>query len=102
MTITVHQIPLAARVSVARHGQISQPEYCFCLVRQWAQMPVKAYFGRSDKWRALFQRLGLELSANPTYQEVAAMMDPADKEFMNELLLLAAPIWALNKGGKKP
>ena len=102
MTITVQPIPLADRVATARRGQISQPEYCHCLVRQWAQMPVKAYFGRSDKWKTLFRLLGLELSANPTYQEVAAMIDQADVDFTAELHLLAAPIWDMHKGGRKP
>ena len=101
MTITVHPIPLADRMSTARHGKVSQPEYCFCLVRQWAQMPIKAYFGRSRKWRTLFRCLGLELSANPTYQEVAAMINEVDEEFTSELLLLADPIWEIKNGGKK-
>ena len=49
----------------------------------------------------LFRQLGLDLKANPTYQEVAAMIHEADPEFMGELLLLASPVWDFTKGGKE-
>ena len=101
MTSAVRPIQLAERICNAKHGVVSQPEYCPRLVRKWAEMPIKAYFGRSIKWRMLFRQLGLDLKANPTYQEVAAMIHEADPEFMGELLLLASPVWDFTKGGKE-
>ena len=89
----VHQIPLSERMDNARRGCVSQSEYTPCLIQQWGNTPVKAYFGRSNKWEMLFRQLGLELTENPTYQEVAAMIHMNDEEFTSELLLLASPIW---------
>lgn len=102
MTVTVHPISLSERIKTARSGRVSQSEYCPCVIQQWGNTPIKAYFGRSNKWRMLFRHLGLEPTENPTYQEVAAMIDPKDEEFTTELLLLASPVWDAKNGGKKP
>ncbi|MGO5024544.1 hypothetical protein ACTQ4E_15915 [Lawsonibacter sp. LCP25S3_G6] len=101
MTVTVHPIPLSERIKTAKRGRVSQSEYCPCVIQQWGNTPIKAFFGRSTKWKTLFGHLGLELTQNPTYQEVAAMIDPNDEEFTTELLLLASPIWDAKKGDTK-
>ena len=99
--MAVHPIPLSERIENAKCGLVSQPEYCPCLIRQWAEMPVKAYFGRSLQWRGLFRRLGLEMTANPTYQKVAEMIKETDEEFLVELLILASPIWGAKREEEK-
>ena len=97
--MVVQQIPLSERIKGAERGVVSQPEFCSCLIQQWAETPIKAYFGRSSfRWRPLFRRLGLEPTANPTYQEVAAMIHETDEEFTAELFILANPIWEAERG----
>lgn len=101
MASMVRQIPLSTRIDAATRGMVSQSEYCPCVIQQWGNTPIKAYFGRSTKWRMLFRLLGLELTENPTYQEVAAMIDRHDEEFTTELRLLASPVWDAKKGATK-
>ena len=96
--MTVQQIPLSERIETTKRGKVCQASYCDCLIRQWAETPIKAYFGRSSsQWRMLFRRLGLPMTANPTYQEVAVMIARDDVELTEELYLLASPIWEAAK-----
>ena len=100
--MTVQQIPLSQRIETAKRGKVSQPEYCLCLVQQWANTPIKAYLGRSSsQCRMLFRRLGLDMKANPTYQEVADMIAKDDVDFIEELYLLASPIWETTRKEKE-
>lgn len=91
------RIPLAERIQSARDGRVCQPEYLPTLVRQWAGMPIKAYFGPHKKeLERLYAILGLEPHENPSYQTVAGMISnityalvDADAEAVE---LLAVPI----------
>ena len=98
----VRQIPLAERIADTKKGYVSQAEFCACLIQRWAKMPIRAYFGYSkSQWQTLARRLGLDPSSSPTYQEVASMIHQTDESFTEELLLLATPIWEVERERRK-
>lgn len=94
------KVPLASRMSIARNGQIGQPEYLPCIVAQWAKTPIKAYFGSCTEEREqLYELLDLAPRDNPTYEQVAQQIyhDPCCSCGTAESAtsLLAAPMCVL-------
>ena len=106
----VTRVPLQTRIQQAGAGKVSQPEYLPTLIRQWAALPIRAYFGGcTAEQQRLYGILGLAAEDNPSYGAVAQMIlahracafggfegDAAD--------LLAVPVLAneaRRKGGKR-
>lgn len=87
-------IALAVRITLAEQGEIGQPEYYAGILRQWAQMPIKSYFGSHKKAQErLFRLLDLDPDDNPSYQAVAYLVYHSSAN--NELLdLLSIPLQA--------
>lgn len=103
------RIPLEERLGAARAGRVCQPEYFPCLIRRWAEMPIRTYFGVcNQELERLCRLLDIAPEDNPSYQDVAAMickityaedLDNRDEEAMD---LLAAPVRAFfNAQNKK-
>ena len=91
----ITRISLSERIESFKRDQTRQPEYIPCPIRQWAQMPIKAYFGRcTTQQQQLYRLLGLAPESDPPYQAVAAMvMSSRNKDHWGYLLsLLAAPL----------
>lgn len=66
---------LSRRIHITREGKVSQPEYLPALIRQWMEMPIKAYFGScTEELRELYFLLGLAPEDNPSYGAVANMI----------------------------
>lgn len=101
--VDLTRIPLAERIQSAQDGHVCQPEYLPALIRQWARMPIKAYFGPCKKeLERLYAILGLKSDENPSYQDVAGMIcDPkyalaaVEEEGIGRLLALKTPSGAM-------
>ena len=98
----VQQIPLDERIKIVKADMICDETFFSRMIQQWAEMPIKAYLDSgSPQWKTLCYRLGLEVTANPTYQEIAVMINESDEAFGAVLRLMAGPIWDVAKRRKK-
>jgi len=89
-------IPLASRLKDAKDGYVCQPEYTPCLIQEWADMPIKAYFGgQPEALQKLYGILDIAGDSNPPYRLVAELILDQTHSFagMEEeaLLLLTVP-----------
>ena len=88
----ITQVYMNQRIESGKADTVCQPEYLPSLIRRWAEMPIKTYFGANTaELQRLYDLLGLAPHDNPSYELTAFLtMDiPEARE------LLAVPILAM-------
>lgn len=97
--MTYQKIPLDEQLKKVACNYHIHPEYAPCAIRMWAETPLAAYFGPTEKGRVLCSEL-MQVLGIPegkeweiTYGEAAARIPSLDRYLMRAALrMLAIPL----------